>query len=181
VYDDDVPAAQNCVSCGTHVTAATSFLTEHGLLCWPCRTRMQNHQEARARAVNDLAHSLARRAMSNAQAHGLMWMVGFILIAHWARLPGWLGGVLLLAALALSFGLAWCKRWAFWTALTLDIAATLVLILLGATGPMTGAPLAIMFLAVFPLALTALVWTLRKVYLRSFAGTNPTGTGLTLR
>jgi hypothetical protein len=175
VYDRVVPSAQNCVSCGTYVTPATSFMTEHGLLCWPCQTRMQNRQEATARAVNDLERSLARRSSQNGYAHWIMW--GFAAIIAAANLSGWLGGILILFTLVLGFGLAWRAEWAFWMALSLDVAATLGLILLGATGPMTGRPLGLMLLAVFPAGLALMVWTLRSAYLPP-RGPGSSGSGI---
>jgi len=162
VYDGDVPSAENCVSCGTYVTAATSFISEHGLLCWQCQTRIQNHQEAVARQVMDLQMSLNRRTAWNGRAHGTIWGVAAILAA--AHLAGWFGGVVILCAFALGAGLAWRAQWAFWMALSLDIAGALGLIVLGATGPWTGAPLGVMFLAVFPGALALMNWTLRAAY-----------------
>jgi hypothetical protein len=134
----------------------------HGLLCWQCQTRIQNHQEAVARQVKDLDMSLARRAASNGRVHGTMWAAA----AAWAAasLSGWFGGLVFLGALALGFGLTARAQWAYWMALPLDIAAALGLIVLGATGPWTGRPLGLMFLAFFPGVLAFLAWKARAAY-----------------
>jgi len=164
VNDGVVPTVANCVNCGTAVTAATSFMTEHGLLCWTCQTRLQNHQEAVAREVSEREGSLGRRASVNGRTHGLMWGVTVILATHWTRVPSWVGGVGLIGAAGLMFGLAMRARWAFRVALVIDLVGAIALVVAGATLADTGASVFVTLLATFPLVLTALVWTLRGAY-----------------
>lgn len=152
------------------MTSATSYMTEHGLLCWPCFSRMQNQQEAVAREVGAIADSWARRATLNMQTHAVIWVVSIILAAKWVPLPGWLTGALMVATIVLMIGLARISRWAFWTALSIDIAGALALIALGAVTAASrsdsGSLWLLMMVASFPLALAGFVWALRRVYLR---------------
>jgi len=164
VNDGVVPTVANCVNCGAEVTAATSFMTEHGLLCWTCQTRLQNHQEAVARVVSEREGSLSRRASVNGRTHGLMWGVTVILATHWTRVPSWVGGVGLVGAAVLMFGLAMRARWAFRVAVVIDLAGAIALVVAGATLANPEASVFVTLLATFPLVLTALVWTLRGAY-----------------
>ncbi len=157
-------AVANCVNCGAEVTAATSFMTEHGLMCWPCSARLQNQQEAAARERAEKERSLGRRASINGRTHGVMWGVTIILATHWTRIPSWVGGALLGGAALLMFGLALGARWAYRVALAIDIAGGVALIIAGATVANAEASAFVMLLAIFPFALSALVWTLRAAY-----------------
>lgn len=164
VNDGVVPTVANCVNCGAVVTAATSFMTEHGLLCWTCQTRLQNHQEAVARDVTEREGSLNRRAAINGRTHGFMWAATIILATHWTCAPSWVGGVGFVGAAVLMFGLAMRAHWAFRVALVIDLAGAIALVVAGATLANTGASVFVTLLATFPLVLTALVWTLRDAY-----------------
>jgi len=159
-----VSSVANCVNCGGAVTAATSFMTEHGLMCWPCSARMQNQQEATARERAERERSLGRRATINGRAHGVMWGVTIILATHWTRIPSWVGTTLLIGAAALMFGLALGARWAYRVALAIDIAGGVALIVAGATIAEADASAFVMLLAIFPFGLSAMVWTLRAAY-----------------
>jgi len=125
---------------------------------------LQNQTEERQRARVEVNQSLNRRASLNGQTHGAMWVSAAIIAHQWAHLPDWLATVLVVAGFVLLYGLTVRRRWAYWVALPLDIAGVVGSVVLGAVR--TGGPSGfVMLLAVFPLALTALVWTLRAAYL----------------
>jgi hypothetical protein len=169
VYEEIVPSAGNCASCGAEVTSATSYLTEHGLLCWSCFTRMQNRQEAATRADADLDQSLGRRAAGLGYVHGVMWTSTIILAARPAHLPEWLSGILILGAFVLAFGLRMRAGWAYRVAVSIDLAGVAALLVAGLARIEAGCVQLFMFLALFPATLFILARLLRRAFLADAA------------
>ena len=154
-----VTAAQVCVRCGNPVSQATSYLTEIGLLCWPCFGVFQSEREQVDRRDAALQRSLTRRARLLAVLHGIL-LEGPILAVTRHAFPD-LGWPLPLGVIAgLAIGLALRRRWAFHAALVLDTLAALGL---AAVAIDSHRPLSLI-LEVFPGALLALAWTLRSAY-----------------
>jgi hypothetical protein len=165
VYEGLVPAAGNCARCGAGVTAATSYMTEHGLLCWPCFTNLQNAQAATASRAADLDDSLFRRASWLAYLHGVMWASTIILATRPARLPDWLSGLLIVGAFVMAFGLRVRAAWAYRVAVVIDMAGVVALIAAGLARFELGRMLFCVFLSLFPATLWVLARVLRAAYL----------------
>src|SRR6516165_570177 len=72
--------AQVCARCGHAVSPATSYLTEVGLLCWPCFGNFQSQQQLAEVRDADLQRSQTRRARSLAGAHWVIW-AGVLMVA----------------------------------------------------------------------------------------------------
>jgi hypothetical protein len=169
VYEGTVPPAGNCASCGAAVTSATSYLTEHGLLCWACFTRVQNSQEAAARSAADLDQSLDRRAASLGYLHGVMWASTIILATRPAHLPEWLSGILILGAFVLAWGLRMRASWAYRVAVSIDLGGVAALLAVGLARFEVGRILFFLFLALFPAMLFVLARVLRRAFVADAA------------
>ncbi len=151
--------AQACARCGNPAPQATSYLTDVGLLCWPCFGKFQSQQQLAERSDADLQRSLTRRAKSLAGVHWVMW-AGVMLVATGHGFPNWGRSVLLLVIAGLGIGLFLRLRWAFQAALVLDAAGILGVAALAAAGR----DALVLVAEVFPAALLVLTWTLRSAY-----------------
>ena len=116
-----------CVECGKIVEPAQSIIREDGVRCPACNLR-QEVRDDQARLVQREADafelSLSRRAKRMGRAHAIIW--GSVLIAYCGKHPMWFAP-LAPVVLALAFGLAWRKRWAYFAALALDGATALAI------------------------------------------------------
>jgi hypothetical protein len=142
------------------------MLTENGELCGPCFARYQNDQDERARVASNRSQGLARRAALVARLHAILWVTVFILSAEAMDTPAVVGGGMLVALLALWWGLATGQRWAYICALALDGAGTVTLLVLGATFFKHERRWVPVFVAPFTLALGYVVWRLRSAFPR---------------
>jgi hypothetical protein len=154
-----VAAGSACAQCGSAVTHATSYLTEVGLLCWPCFGKFQNKQQLAERNDADLQRSLTRRAKSLAGLHWVMWGAVMLIVTD-HTLPDGARSVLLLVIAGLGIGLLLRQRWAYEAAIALDAAGILGLVALAIV---ERRPI-ILVADVFPVALLALTWALRSAY-----------------
>jgi hypothetical protein len=157
--DDGAATKQICVRCGDHVSQATSYLTEVGVLCWPCFGRFQTEQQLAERRDADLQGSLTRRAKLLAGVHWVMW-AALVLIAAGHPFPEWGRASLLVVIAGLGIGLFLRLRWAYEAALVLDAAGVLGLAALAVVQRQA----LMLFVEVFPAALLALTWALRSAY-----------------
>lgn len=154
-----VTTAQVCIRCGNPVSPATSYLTEIGLLCWPCFGQFQSQREQADLRDAELQRSLTRRAQRLAGLHWIM-LATTMLAATGHDFPGSGRSALLLVIAGLGIGLALRRRWAFEAALVLDTVGALGLFALAIVAR-KALPL---LLEVFPASLLALTWTLRSAY-----------------
>jgi hypothetical protein len=153
-----------CARCSGVVTAATTYLTPGGAVCWSCFERFRNEQALTDRAVDLAIKRINVRAQRLSYVHGAMWGTSAILAAHWAPLPAWLATVLIIAIFGLIFALRLLQPWAYGLALGLDAAAALAfLVLPPLLLPFGGGWLA-MLGALFPLSLLALARGARASY-----------------
>jgi len=157
--NDAGATAQACVRCGNAVSQATSYLTEVGLLCWPCFGKFQSQQHVAERDDADLQSSLTRRAKLLAGVHWMMW-AGVVIIATGHAFPDWGRSVLLLVIAGLGIGLFLRLRWAYQASLVLDVAGILGLAALAVVQRHA----VILAAEVFPAMLLVLTWTLRSAY-----------------
>jgi hypothetical protein len=116
-----------CVECGKIVEPAQAIIREDGVRCPACNLRQEvRDDEAKAvqREADAFDQSLSRRAKRMGRAHAIIW--GSVLIAYCGKHPVWFAP-LAPVVLALAFGLAWRKRWAYFAALALDGATALAI------------------------------------------------------
>src|SRR4051812_45992545 len=146
-----------CARCGNPVSQATSYLTEVGLLCWPCFGKFQSQQDVAERRDSDRQRSLTRRAKSLAGVHWMMW-AGTMLVATGHGFPDWGRSVLLLVIAGLGIGLFLRMRWAYEAALVVDTMGILGLVVLA----IAQRHALILAAEIFPAALLLLTWTLRS-------------------
>ena len=157
--NDAGATAQACVRCGNPAPQATSYLTEVGLLCWPCFGKFQSQQHVVERDDADLQSSLTRRAKLLAGVHWMMW-AGVVIVATGHAFPDWGRSVLLLVIAGLGIGLFLRLRWAYQASLVLDVAGILGLAALAVVQRHA----VILAAEVFPAMLLVLTWTLRSAY-----------------
>ena len=162
--------AQICTSCGAAVTPATSFLSEAGLLCWPCFTRWETKQRAAEQLDADLNRHLQTQAHRIGGLHFLSCAAEVILLSTWTNLPGWLSSALIAGAFILAIGLWLRSPLASRAALVVDGVGPLALLIVAGAMRVGLARFALAALpALFGWWLGWTVWRARPVFVASAA------------
>lgn len=157
-----------CVVCGAAVNPRTADITEVGMRCAPCGLvagAVESRQALERRDEADRDRLLSMRAARSGMVHAVVWGGATAFFARGVAMSG-RGWSLL--PVGLVMGLAWAlsrrRRWAYLTAVTLDLAAAAGFVTLSAIKMgLTGLP-GSLFATAVPLAAGALLWSTRAAF-----------------